>query len=222
MQKALSTSAVTLLIAVAGLGACVDARKRFDEYDNRVPVVDASTVDRPPLQIADINGNWYLAIRAIGFSNTLHLFVTWDLTINGDSATLTGTYQPLSAPPNVDPPPRLPVGAALTSATVNVDGTATFSAPVVGTFDGMANPITGSQLGSQVTVVGTIKSTTLVCGTVTGTVCIGAPAPCTPGASVEPATFAAVRVTDINSLPALPPLDHCPDPVMIDAGIDAP
>lgn len=221
MLKALSTSAVTLLVAVAGLGACVDAKKRFDEYDNRVPVVDASTVDRPPLQITDITGDWYLALTPINYNNTLHLFVTWTLTISGDTATLTGSYQPLSAPTD-GPPTRLPVGTPLTSASVSVDETATFSAPVVGTFDGMANPITGSPLGSQVTIVGTIKSASLVCGSVTGTVCIGSDAPCTPGASVEPATFAAVRVTGVNALPPLPPLDRCPASGAIDAGIDAP
>ena len=88
MLKRLSTSAVTLLVAGAALGACVDAKKRFDEFDERVPVVDASLVDRPNLDIADIDGTWYLAIKALG--SNLHLFVTWDITISGDTATLTG------------------------------------------------------------------------------------------------------------------------------------
>ena len=209
MLKRLSTSAVTLLVAGAALGACVDAKKRFDEFDERVPVVDASLVDRPNLDIADIDGTWYLAIKALG--SNLHLFVTWDITISGDTATLTGSYQPLSAPPGVDPPPRLSVGAALTANNVPVDDTASFGAVVVGTFDGDANPISGSKLGSQVTIVGTIKSTDLVCGTLTGSVCLGADAPCQGGVPVEPATFAAVRVTNITSLPPLPPTDRCPD-----------
>lgn len=209
MLKRLSTSAVTLLVAGAALGACVDAKKRFDEFDERVPVVDASLVDRPNLDIADIDGTWYLAIKALG--SNLHLFVTWDITISGDTATLTGSYQPLSAPPGVDPPPRMSVGAVLTQGTVAVDATASFSAPITGTFDGMANPISGSPLGSQVTIVGTIKSMDLVCGTLTGSVCLGANAPCGSGVPVEPATFAAVRAADVNSLPALPPTDRCPD-----------
>ncbi len=221
MQKALSTSAVTLLVAVAGLGACVDANKRFDEFNNTLnPVVDASTTDRPMADIANIDGTWYLAIKALG--TNLHLFVTWDIDLNASPVKLNGTYQPLSAPPGVDPPPRLSVGAALTANGVTVDSTASFAAAVVGTFDGMANPISGSKLGSQVTINGTIKSVDLVCGTLTGTVCLGSDAPCQGGVPVEPSTFAAVRVTNITSLPALPPTDQCPDPVMIDAGVDAP
>ncbi|HVV83225.1 MAG TPA: hypothetical protein VHE35_09095 [Kofleriaceae bacterium] len=212
----MSTS-VAALVAVVGLGACVDAKKRFDEFDDRVPVVDASTVDRPIVPIADINSHdgdgFYLAIKAINFNSTLHLYATWTLVM-GDSPTLAGSYQPLSAPPGVDPPPRMPVGNPLASVAVPVDETASFTAPVTGTFDGMANPISGSPLGSQVTLVGTIKSTDLVCGTVTGTVCLGADAPCTAtnGATpVEPATFAAVRVTDVTSLPAVDAImDHCP------------
>ena len=221
MQKALSTSAVTLLVAVAGLGACVDANKRFDEFNNTLnPVVDASTTDRPMSNIANIGGDWYLAIFALG--TNLHLFVHWDIDLAASPVKLNGTYQPLSAPPGVDPPPRLSVGAPLLANDVPVDDTASFAAAVVGTFDGMANPISGSKLGSQATINGTIKSMDLVCGTLTGTVCLGADAPCQGGVPVEPATFAAVRVVDITHLPALPPTDHCPDPGTVDAGIDAP
>lgn len=197
MLNRLSTGVValtSLVLGVAAFGACVDPEKRFDEFHDRVPIVDASLVDRMPLQISDIEGGeFYLAIRAVNFNNTLHLLATWDLNLN--EATLSGEFQPLSAPQGDDDPPRLPVGTKLTSASVPVDDTATFVAPIAGTIDGQANPISGSPLGSQVRLVGTIRTADLVCGTVMGTVCLGTPAPCDPGVSVEPATFAAVRVT---------------------------
>ena len=211
MLKRLSTGVATLLVAGSALVACVDAKKRFDEFDDRVPTVDASLIDRPTTPIANVDGTFYLAIKAVNFNNTLHLFVTWDITVNGATGTLSGTYQPLSAPSDGSPPPRLPVGPPLTGNNAMVDDTASFVAPIAGTFDGTANPISGSPLGSQVSLIGTIKSTDLVCGTVLGTVCLGADAPCSPGVSVEPATFAAVRVTDVNSLPPLPPTDRCPE-----------
>ncbi len=148
-----------------------------------------------------------LAIKTLG--NNLHLFVTWDIDLTACPVTLNGTYQPLSAF-NENPPRRMPVGAALTGNNIVVDDMASFDSPITGTFDGMANPISGSRLGSQIHLVGTIRSTDLVCGTVTGTICLGTNAPCQPGVSVQPATFAAVRVANVNTLPALPPMDACP------------
>lgn len=226
MLKRLSTSVATVAVAVGFLGACVDAKKRFDEFDDRVPPIDASLVDRPPLEIADIDGTWYLAIKALGAN--LHLFVTWDITIAGDTASLDGIYQPLSA--EVENPPRLVVGEALNSVDTPVDETATFRADVRGTFDGAANPLTHNPLGSWATVVGTIKSGELVCGTLEGHVCVGGPAGANGAcgaASMLPvtgSTFAAIRVANAAAIPPLPlpPLDHCPDPQAIDAGVDAP
>lgn len=214
MLNRLSTCVValtSLVLGVATFGACVDPEKRFDEFHDRVPIIDASTVDRPVVPVSDINGSFYLAIKAINFNNTLHLGATF--TLNTGTNVLSATFKPLSAPPGVDPPPRVPVGALLNAMNIQVDDTASFSAPVVGTIDGMANPISGSPLGSQVTLVGTIKSVDLVCGTVTGSVCLGMDAPCPQApVSVEPATFAAVRVQDatFNTLPPLPATDQCP------------
>ncbi len=208
MLKHLSTSALTLLVAAAGLGACVDAKKRFDEFDDRVPVIDASLIDRPTVPLSDINGTWYLVVKALGAN--IHMFVTWDLTINGPVGTLDGTYQPLSTKP-VDMPPRLPVGGPLTANDVAVDDTASFTAALMGILDPAANPLTENLLGSQVNLVGNIKSMDLVCGTPSGSICVGSPAPCMGGIPVEPGTFAAVRVTGVNALPALPPTDRCPE-----------
>lgn len=226
MLKGLSTSVVGAAVAVGCLGACVDAKKRFDEFDDRVPPIDASLVDRPPLDISDIDGTWYLAIAALG--TNLHLFATWDITIGDTTATLTGMYQPLSAQPP-ETPPRLPLLPVLSSAETAVDDTATFEAEVRGTFNGMANPLSGSQLGSWVTVIGTIKSGQLVCGSLAGHVCVGTDAgangDCGVGSKlpVTGFTFAAIRVSAVGDIPnmPLPPLDHCPDPQQIDAGVDA-
>jgi hypothetical protein len=216
MLKRLSTAAVAAVVAIGGLGACVDAKKRFDEYDDRVPVVDASTVDRPAIPISNIDGTWYLAVSAVG--TNLHLFVTWDVEVTGVTGTLDGTYQPLSAF-GEDPPQRRVVGSPIIANDVVVDDTASFAAPLSGEIDGQANPISGSDLFPETPdtkLMGVIKTADLVCGTVTGAICVGGPQPC--GGNGEPArlplngaTFAAVRVTDVNSLPPLPPMNACPE-----------
>ena len=216
MLKRLSTSAVTLLVAAAALSACVDAKARFDEFDDRVPVIDASGIDRPSIPISDVDGTWYLAIKAVG--NNLHLFVTWDVTIDGATGTLDGSYQPLSAF-GEEPPLRTVVGEPLVANDVVVDDTASFAAPLMGRIDGRANPISGSDIYPEpptTKLMGVIKSADLVCGVVTGAICVGGPPPCGgPGQfarlPLDGATFAAVRAANVNTLPALPPMDRCPE-----------
>jgi hypothetical protein len=223
MLKRLSTSVAAVAVAVGILGACVDAKKRFDEYDDRVPVIDASTLDRPTVPISNIDGTWYLSVSAVG--TNIHIFATWDIDINGATATLDGSYQPLAAAEDM-PGVRRAVGAPLVANDVAVDDTASFSAPLMGKIDGMANPLTGSDLYPEspgTNLLGVIRSADLVCGTVSGAICVGAPCNNDPPPSRIPltgATFGARRASAANMLPAM--LDHCPDPQAIDAGIDAP
>ena len=112
------------------------------------------------------------------------------------------------------------VGAPLVTNDVVVDDTASFEAPIMGRIDGRANPISGSDIYPEpptTRLVGVIKTDgTLVCGVVTGAICVGAPPPC--GGAGQPArlpldgaTFAAVRAPAVDMLPALPPTDRCPE-----------
>lgn len=214
MLKALSTGGARALLATVGaitLVACVDAQKRFDEYDERLPHIDASVIDAPMVdQLPDIDGDWLLAVDptvAAGFY--VQMRVTWDLTATGATGTLNGSYQPLrtyTLPP--DSPDRTPVGAAIVANGTAVDDTASLAVHLVGVLPGMANTVSGTMYDVDITLNGVIRSADSVCGTVTGTV---------GPLDVSGSTFAAIRVPGAT-LPA--PVAACPA-AAVDAGVDA-
>ncbi|MEZ4398384.1 MAG: hypothetical protein R3B06_00090 [Kofleriaceae bacterium] len=194
--------------------ACVDAKARFDEYDQRVPKVDADTTDAPMVDtLPNIDGVWLLAVdpKPIAAGAFIQMAVTWDITSAGPSGTLDGSYQPLMtfglAP---DSPSRTSVGVPLVANSVPVDSTASFTATLTGTLPGPANSVSGTEYQVAINLIGTIRSTTLVCGTVTGSV--------GPIADVSGSTFAAVPTG--SPLPA--PVGECPPATAVDAGVDAP
>lgn len=200
----LRTRAAVLALCAVPLVACVDAKARFDEYGERIPIdaqgIDA--VDAPPVDmIPNIDGNWLLAIDPKPFASGLFIqtATVWNVTSTGSAGTLDGSYQPLTTfglP--ADSPDRVPVGAALVANAVAVDGTASFSANLVGILPGPANTASGTMYDINVTLHGTIRSATLVCGTVTGVV---GPIP-----DITGSTFAAVP----SGTPLPAPLGECP------------
>lgn len=207
--------AVLFAAAVLPVIACVDPKGRFDEYDERLPHIDASTIDSPMVdEIPNIDGDWLLALDpAIAMGSFVQIKVTWDVTATADTGVLDGSYQPLvtwgNTPP-VDAPGRVPVGAALVANDVPVDNTASFSAHLVGILPGNANPISGTMYDIDVTLTGTIQSENVVCGTSAGSV----------GGVVDAAgTWAAVRYTGTD---APVPIARCPAATTVDAGVDAP
>jgi len=207
--------AVVLIASFIPLAACVDAKGRFDEYGTRLPI-DAQSIDAVDAPIIDmipnIDGTWLIAINPKPIANGLLIQTStvWDVTSNGATGTLDGSYQPLTTsqlPP--DSPNRVPVGAALTANGVAVDNTASFAARLTGTLPGPANAVSGTEYQIDIVLHGTIVSTTLVCGTVTGVV---GPIP-----EVAGSTFAAIPSG--SPLPA--PVGECPSTMPVDAGVDA-
>lgn len=200
-----------LIAGLVPLVACVDAKARFDEFDQRIPT-DATPIDAVDAPMVDmipnIDGTWLLSVdpKPVAAGQFIQLTVTWDITSTGAAGTVDGSYQPLRTyliPP--DSPDRVPTGLDLTPTVleplvangVAVDGTASFSANLVGTLPGRSNTVTGTQYDADITIHATIRSTTLVCGTVTGMV---GPLP------VAGSTFAAIPTG--SPLPA--PVGECP------------
>lgn len=215
MLKALSTRGARALLVTVGaisLAACVDARKRFDEYDERLPHIDASTIDAPMVdQLPDIDGDWLLAVDpSISPGSLVQMRVTWDLTATGATGTLDGSYQPLRTfglPADSDM--RTMVGAALVANDVAVSDTAQFQAHLVGVLPGPANPVSGTMYDVDITLNATIRDADSVCGTVSGVV---------GPLDVTGSTFAAIRIPGAT-IPA--PIAACPT-TNVDAGVDAP
>ncbi|MBK9036725.1 MAG: hypothetical protein IPL61_36660 [Myxococcales bacterium] len=203
--------ALVFAVSVVPVVACVDARKRFDEYDERLPHIDASTIDAPIVDmIPDIDGDWLLAVDpSVAQGNLVQMRVTWNITSAGATGTLDGSYQPLKTFAIASPDERVPVGAPVVANGVAVDDTATFVAHLVGTLPGDANPVSGTEYPLDVNLTGTIRSMDSVCGTATGTV-----GPLDVGGS----TWAAVRITGAT-LPTA--LGTCPAAMELDAGVDA-
>lgn len=206
------TRAALVMAGGLSLAACVDAKGRFDEYGGRVPPpIDASNIDVPMVDmIPNIDGVWLLAVNpSVAPGSYVQMAVTWDVTSTGASGMLDGSYQPLTtfglAP---DSDQRTPVGAAIVVNDVAVDGTASFAANAVGILPGPANPASGTEYNVDIVFHGTIRSETVVCGTVTGTV---------GPLNVDGSTFAAIPTA--TPLPA--PVFACPA-TAVDAGIDGP
>lgn len=202
--------AVVLITSVVPVVACVDARNRFEAFDDRVVKVDADTTDSPMVdQIPNIDGVWLVAVNpSVAPGSYVQIAVTWDVTSNGATGELDGSYQPLTTfglPP--DSQGRTPVGAAIIANDAAVDNTATFTARLVGILPGPANPVSGNEFDIDIMLTGTIRSETFVCGTVAGMV---------GPLNVAGSTFAAIPMAD--PIPA--PVAMCP-PTGMDAGIDA-
>lgn len=203
MVKRLSTglSAAALLV---GLGACVDAGKSFDDFEDRVGTTDANTTDRPPSAIHNITGTFLVSVHA-GFETSndpayyVQLLVNWTLT-DGDSPTLDGSFTPLCVN-SACTLMREQIPPAMTHvAPVAADGT--FLQRIQGTLPGGANPLSGSPQPMDGTLDGSILDENTACGTVSGMVA---------GIDLAGSTFGAIRVTDTTPANLPPPVATCPN-----------
>ena len=204
MLERMSTGTWAALVMSIGLIGCVDARSKFDEYDDRVGSVDASTTDAPPSMVYDINGRFLLAVDPAFIPGSdpttfVQFIATWTLTEQNGSTTVDGRLQPLRVVQSN--PDRMPVGAPLVSNGMAVDANGSFSGSFSGMLPGEANPVSGSMQPIASTLDAQIRSVDLVCGTVRGTVA---------GIDLAGSTFAAIRLTDETpaNLPA--PVGACP------------
>lgn len=172
-------------------------------------VADVATTDVPMLDfgeaLPDITGQHLFAVSVV--IDPAHPF-QWlaDVTQTNHSggATLKIELQPLALDTGATTTPRTPVGTALDVETeVGEDGSFVFALPGL-MIPGAANPITGSDIGGDIVVQGTIESAALWCGTVSGT--ITQPLMLDLGGS----TFAGTRVGSITELPGDPIPAACP------------
>jgi hypothetical protein len=209
--------------AAAAAGGCVDAKGKFLEFDDRVGTTDASTIDRPPSQIYNINGTFLMSVEATfaqGKGNYVQFLATYTFTeqVNG-TALVDASLQPLrvwTANPDREIA-NCPAGSntacpPLVALQMAVDSNGTFSGRFNGTLPAEGNPLSGTAQPLDATMASGMISDDFVCGTATGEVA---------GLPLAGSTFAAIRVTDTTAenLPA--PVIRCPEEQTIDAGVDA-
>jgi hypothetical protein len=177
------------LLALSGLGACVDPKNRFTEFDERV--VDAGQVNRDGGGgLFEIDGEFLLSI-AVAFApdSPLRFVATSDITIAGGSGTLTLSFQPLAFDDCDTGNGGNEVGDALESSDLAVDAAGVFQLTHDGaSVDGKANPISCGEIVADLVLDGVIQSENLFCGDVSGQ----AHQPL--DISLDGSTFAAIRI----------------------------
>lgn len=169
---------------------CVDPKKSFDDYGERVP--DAA----PPADAAggggvfDISGAFLLSIQT-SLGGPLRFVVEGELTQNKDgSATADLTFQPIITPSNACPSdtPGEPIGDALDLSGLEINADGEFDVLQEGaTAPGAANPITCSDIVADIQFIGTLQNEDLFCGDVGGMVMMPVSLPLS-------GTFGAVRI----------------------------
>lgn len=188
-------------LALAAVTGCVDASGKFGEFDDRVGTVDASTADRPPSMVYDINGPSLAAVDPAFIpgsdpSTFVQFLATWTLREQPDGTVMVdGSLQPLSVTD------RTPVGDALVASGMPVNTDGTFTGTFGGQIPGEANPVSGTRQPINSIINAQIRSEDLVCGTVNGTVA---------GIDLAGSTFAALRVTDTTPANLPVPQGNCP------------
>jgi len=178
------------LLALSGLGACVDPPARFDEFSERV--VDAGqAVNRDGGGgLFEIDGEFLLSI-GISFApdSPLRFVATTDITINGDSGTLTLSFQPLAFETCDAGNGGNEVGDPLEASDLPVDAAGVFQLTHDGaTVVGLANPVSCGDIVADLVLDGVIQSENLFCGEVSGQ----AHQPLE--VSLDGSTFAAIRI----------------------------
>lgn len=218
-----------LLGSAVVASGCVDAKGKFQDFEDRVGTIDANTADRPASSIYDITGTFLMALETSQFPGKYVQFLaTYELTEQTDGTALLDSsmvaLRTYSANPdrNLAECPRSPddICPPLVDDDAPVNSQGAFESTFVYDADhpglpGQANPISGSTFSINATLHGVILSEDMVCGTVTGDV----------GGSVvnlsAGSTFASQRIksTSPDSLPD--PIWKCPDVAPQDAGVDA-
>ena len=193
---------VYLSLAACLAGGCPDPDARLDAF------LEASEEERnvpPPKEdlgstLADINGDFLLALSSvIDPDHPLQFYCTAMLVQNPDgTGTLSLNFQPLSLDPQSTTTPRQPVGDALLFEDIQVSAEGAFTLDLGAVaVTGMANPITGSDIVTELRYAGFIQSADFICGNITGAVLVPL------DYDLMGSTFAAIRVEDTSpaSLP---------------------
>lgn len=204
------------LIGIAALWGCPDPEGRFDEFVERSPKEAGGTGGEGPSQVADLTGKFLLAASVTLNPGAPLLFeATVEMTPGCPvgSCVISFDIQPLAnrgSPAAGCPAHLTPIGPVITLKDVPVqpDGTfvANFSRAAVGTVNGCANPISGSDIEATLELVASTRSKDLFCGPLRGSLF----RPFT--FNLEGSTFGAVRIPD-DETPAtagVEPVLRCP------------
>ena len=200
-----TTGPLSLALALAVLSGCPspDVEGKLDRF------LEETEDEREEAQnvkmdmggtVADVTGTFLFALDTVVQPGTpLQFIATTTFTPDGAGGMIGFDLQPLSLEQNSLTTPREFVGDVITVPPVPVDEGGRFEIGSLGTLmvTGEANPITGGDIVAEVSLIGSILSEDIYCGTADGMVM--QPLPLMLGGS----TFAALRVeaTDPASLP---------------------
>jgi hypothetical protein len=197
-----------LVVVTAGLAlvaGCPDPKGQFNDFGNRV--VDGGggdPVDAGPCgELADVSGTFYVTLEPI-IAPGSYFSIVWDNTLAGSALTID--QQILTHDTRVDtgaPTQHGPVTFANCQATLIYDDLI---------IPDVANPITGSELSVDLTVVLTVVDGNAICGNVTSGMT-------SSGIDISGSTLLAVRVPDGTRGDDLPGrTTECPSASPPDAG----
>ncbi len=200
-RTGLLTAAALALVTVTASG-CPDAEGKLDGFLEDTKVLRDLPLPKEDLggQLEDISGTFLMVVASsISPMTPLQFIATQEFTPEGMGGRLTLTLQPLSLDAQSIDFPREPTGDPLVipDIIVNEDGSYAFPAGE-GEFQtfmvtGAANPITGSDIVTELRYVGSIQSADFVCGIIQGNVIQPLQA------TLDGSTFSAVRVESTAS-----------------------
>jgi hypothetical protein len=204
-----------LLGALASGGCGPDTQGKLDRFlDDTEEERDAAQQGRDVGgALADVSGTFLFAIAPIlNPATPLQFIATNTLVIapDGSGATLDMVLQPLSLNVGSTTEPREPVGEPIELLGIPVDASGAFvleslGGPVMVT--GEANPITGSDIVADISLMGAIQSEDLMCGAAGGQVT----SPLV--ADLAGSTFGSQRIEDTDPASLPEPLAECPEGV---------
>jgi hypothetical protein len=205
----------TLVICALACSGCgPDTQGKFDRFvDDTQEQRDAAQQTRDVGgALADVSGTFLFALApSLSPATPLQFIATNTIEIapDGSSATLNMVLQPLSLNVGSTTEPREPVGEPIEILGIEVDAGGAFALESLGDgpvmVTGAANPITGSDIVAELSLMGAIQDEDLMCGTAAGQVT----SPLV--ADLAGSTFGSQRIesTDAASLPA--PVVECPE-----------
>lgn len=204
-----SATVLSTLLAVAALAGCVDPGGRMDDFTNSIKRDGGviNMIDAPPLaNIPDVSGTFLISIR-ISFApaRALEILATTVLTKKTDGTAtldLDGRFLAVAdRKPTGDP-------VVIHGTAVNNAGELTIVKDIL-FIPKAANPLVRDATVENAKLPGSIKSVDLFCGVVRGHVAEGN-VDLEQSEPDNPTTFAAVRVTDADHLPAVNMTVACP------------
>lgn len=229
IRDILLSGALVASVAALGLGCDTpDTQGRFDEFagntvDDRKTPDTGMDVEEPMGSRVDFSGTYFMAVEVAGVGVGRPLYLQADVVVDLEANTIDMTLQPLktdvdAANGEVRADPRTPTGDALSFPGIEFLEDGTFVADLGHVeVDGMANPLTGSFIEADMVLHGTVASTEVFCGSVSGAVTVPADIP------LAGSTFGVVKGTEFADIT---PMSRCPANVGnngdMDAGMDVP